>query len=121
MTRNFFFTALLLGVLASDFILPVGGQQTASDVKARIEKGRAIATKNCARCHSISGKGASPLAKAPPLRDLNKRYSVRDLEEPFAEGIVTAHDNMPVFRFDPPEIDALLTFIEALGGKSKAD
>ena len=84
-----------------------------------LERGRQIVEQNCVRCHSIERTGASKLAEAPPLRDLNKRYSVRDLEEPFAEGIVTAHDSMPVFQFDPPDIHALLTYIESLKPKAR--
>lgn len=51
---------------------------------------------------------------APPFRDLPKRYPVENLAEALAEGIVTGHPAMPRFTFDPPEIDALLTYIASL-------
>lgn len=52
---------------------------------------------------------------APPFRLLPQRYPVEHLAEALAEGIVTGHAAMPQFVFDPPEIDALLAFIDSLG------
>jgi cytochrome c len=78
------------------------------------ELGRAIAETRCARCHAIGMKGESPVAIAPPFRMLSQRYPVEHLAEAIAEGIVVGHPLMPEFTFDPPEIDALLTYIESL-------
>jgi mono/diheme cytochrome c family protein len=78
------------------------------------ELGRAIAETRCARCHAIGTKGESPVAIAPPFRTLSQRYPVEHLAEALAEGIVVGHPLMPEFTFDPPEIDALLTYIESL-------
>ena len=54
------------------------------------------------------------MALAPPFRVLPQRYPVDHLAEALAEGIVVGHPLMPEFTFDPPEIDALLTYIESL-------
>jgi cytochrome c len=56
-----------------------------------IQRGRAFAQANCARCHAIGPSGESPLPKAPPFRTLHERYPVEDLMESFAEGIRTGH------------------------------
>jgi mono/diheme cytochrome c family protein len=77
-------------------------------------KGEAIAERLCSRCHAVKAQGASPMGLAPPFRDLPKRYPVENLAEALAEGIVTGHPAMPRFTFDPPEIDALLTYIASL-------
>jgi len=82
---------------------------------AVLERGRAIAEKNCARCHAVGATGESPLKPAPPFRDLPQRYPVENLAEALAEGIVTGHSAMPEFTFQPKEIDALLTYIASLG------
>jgi mono/diheme cytochrome c family protein len=79
-----------------------------------LERGRAIATAKCARCHAIGTEGASPVALAPPFRLLPQRYPVDHLAEALAEGIVVGHPMMPEFAFDPPEIDALLSYIGSL-------
>jgi mono/diheme cytochrome c family protein len=82
------------------------------------ERGRAIAEAKCARCHAIGTKGESPIALAPPFRVLPQRYPIENLAEALAEGIVVGHPMMPEFRFDPPEIDALLTYIDSLSPAS---
>jgi hypothetical protein len=66
------------------------------------------------RGHVIATQGESPVAIAPPFRVLPQRYPVEHLAEALAEGIVVGHPLMPEFTFDPPEIDALLTYIESL-------
>jgi cytochrome c len=78
------------------------------------ERGEAIAAKHCERCHAIRDAGESPMALAPPFRDLSKRYPIENLAEALAEGIVTGHPAMPRFTFEPREIDALLTYIAGL-------
>jgi mono/diheme cytochrome c family protein len=84
------------------------------------ERGRAIAKTKCARCHAIGAEGESPVALAPPFRVLPLRYPVEHLAEALAEGIVVGHPMMPEFTFDPPEIDALLTYIESLSPSGSA-
>jgi mono/diheme cytochrome c family protein len=84
------------------------------------ERGRAIAETKCARCHAIGTAGESPVALAPPFRVLPQRYPVDHLAEALAEGIVVGHPMMPEFTFDPPEIDALLTYIESLSPSAAA-
>ena len=91
----------------------------ADKVGSPVERGRVIAQEKCARCHSIEQTGSSPLRVAPPFRDLGKRYPVRHLAEALAEGIVTGHNDMPVFTLEPRDIDALLTFMESLGRSAK--
>lgn len=77
-------------------------------------RGEAIATAQCARCHAVADTGPSPMRTAPPFRDLSKRYPLENLAEALAEGIVTGHPGMPRFTFDPPDIDALLTYMASL-------
>ncbi|MER2252841.1 cytochrome c [Methylorubrum podarium] len=97
-------TALLLT------LLPVA----AAALDARARRGETIARTNCARCHAIGRVGASPLAEAPPFRDLHRRYPVTDLAEALAEGITTGHPAMPEFRLDPDEAQALIAYLRSL-------
>ncbi len=78
------------------------------------KRGRQIVDAKCARCHAIGRTGTSPLALAPPFRVLSQKYPLRNLEEALAEGIVTGHSDMPVFRFTPAEIDAILTYLSSI-------
>ena len=80
-------------------------------------RGRQIVDAKCARCHAVGRTGTSPLAPAPPFRVLSQKYPLRNLEEALAEGIVTGHADMPVFRFTPAEIDAILTYMSAISAR----
>jgi cytochrome c len=82
--------------------------------KASDERGRVFAETNCARCHAIGTTGESPLVKAPAFRTLHKRYPVENLEEALAEGIRTAHPEMPQFEMDPDQINDLLAYLKFL-------
>ena len=69
---------------------------------------------NCARCHSIDKVGESQLKIAPPFRDLHKRYPIESLQEAFAEGIQTGHDNMPEFRLEADQIGDVIAYFKTL-------
>ena len=79
-----------------------------------IQRGRAFAQANCARCHAIGRSGESPLPKAPPFRTLHERYPVEDLEESLAEGIRTGHPAMPEFALDKHQIHDLISYLKSL-------
>jgi cytochrome c len=79
-----------------------------------IQRGRAFAQANCARCHAIGPSGESPLPKAPPFRTLHERYPVEDLMESFAEGIRTGHPAMPEFVLNEDQIRDLISYLKSL-------
>lgn len=79
-----------------------------------VENGRAIVQEKCARCHAIGTTGKSPHPEALPFRFIVKRYPVEDLAEALAEGIVSGHPDMPVFAFEPAQINAILAYIDSL-------
>lgn len=83
------------------------------------ERGKALAQEHCAACHTLEAKGASPLAEAPPFRDLNERVTIANLAEALAEGIMVGHPAMPQFAFQPDEVEALLAFLESIQAKPK--
>jgi mono/diheme cytochrome c family protein len=89
----------------------------AATAAADSRAGRAFARENCSRCHAIDRVGASPLGKAPPFRDIARRYKIADLEEALAEGIVTGHPGMPEFELTPRQIDDLLAHMRRLRGR----
>jgi mono/diheme cytochrome c family protein len=79
-----------------------------------IEAGRNLVEQNCGRCHAVSAEGASPLAPAPPFRELGQRYPISYLEEALAEGILTGHPAMPEFSFDPAEIAGIVAYLQSI-------
>lgn len=78
------------------------------------QRGQTIARAHCARCHSIDRVSPSPLAIAPPLRILHKKYPVENLEEAMAEGLSTGHPTMPEFRFETDQINDFIAFLKTL-------
>lgn len=79
-----------------------------------LASGLELAEIHCAACHAVGASGSSPNAGAPAFRDLSKRYPLESLEEPLAEGIVTAHDTMPEFAFEPEDIDVFLGYLTSI-------
>lgn len=78
------------------------------------ERGRIFAVTACSGCHAIGRDGASPLAAAPPLRDIVARRDPEALADSFAEGLVTSHPTMPDYVFRASEIDDLMAWLETL-------
>ncbi|WP_292160794.1 cytochrome c [Brevundimonas sp.] len=81
---------------------------------AAVLRGEALAQQRCAACHAVGPTGASPMAEAPPFRDLHTRYPVRFLEEALAEGLTTAHPAMPQVELQPDQIRDLIAWLESL-------
>ncbi|HEY8581042.1 MAG TPA: cytochrome c [Beijerinckiaceae bacterium] len=99
----------LLAVFAVLLSAPAAAQSA-------VARGEALAKARCAPCHAVGRAGASPNAKAPPLREVAKRYRAEDLEEAFAEGIMVGHqaEEMPPFELSPREIDGLTAYLRRL-------
>jgi mono/diheme cytochrome c family protein len=97
----------------TDYIMSLkGGAAKTGDSPAVL--GFNLLRENCARCHAIDATSTSPLAKAPPFRDVVKKYDPAALEEALAEGIVTGHNEMPEFVFDPDQITAIIAYLDTL-------
>jgi cytochrome c len=107
--RRLSLLAIVLGVSAA---LPV----QAGD-EAMIAQGKALVEEKCARCHAIGRDDKSPHEKAPPFRDVVEIYPSENLAEALAEGIVSGHPDMPVFKFEPPQIEAFLGYLNSLSEK----
>ena len=72
-------------------------------------RGLSLAREHCAQCHAIDNASESPLAAAPPFRDLHLKYAVSDLQRPLTQGPHTT------FRFEPSQIEALMAYLKTLG------
>jgi cytochrome c len=97
---------VLLGACASE--------APASADSELVERGHALAERNCGACHAVGREGRSPLPAAPPFRTLENRYPIEDLAESLAEGIIGGHPEMPERAFAPEDVDALLAYLATL-------
>jgi cytochrome c len=77
-------------------------------------RGRLLAERDCAVCHATGPSDHSPLAAAPPFRDLHRRYDVENLAEALAEGIVTGHPAMPSKPYPPDDVRDLIAYLRTL-------
>lgn len=94
------------------FVMSLGEGPKGSD--STIMLGYDLLRANCARCHAIDRDSSSPNAKAPPFRDVVKKYEPESLEEALAEGIVTGHNEMPEFQFEPNQLTAIIAYLNSL-------
>ena len=78
------------------------------------EEGQGLAEANCTRCHAVSKEGASPLAAAPPFRDVAKRYSLEELMDAFMEGLPVRHEIMPDWDMTEDQSIAISLYIMSL-------
>ena len=82
--------------------------------KTLIDKGEVLVRENCSRCHAIGKEGDSPHKEAPPFRTLAKNYPIEDLAESLAEGIVSGHQDMPIFVFSPHDVEAIIQYMQSI-------
>jgi cytochrome c len=82
--------------------------------KTLIDKGEVLVKENCSRCHAIGKEGDSPHKEAPPFRTLSAKYPIDDLAESLAEGIVSGHPDMPIFVFNPHDVEAIIEYLQSI-------
>ena len=95
-------------------LLILGSAVQAAEDPASVTRGRVLVQRHCAGCHAVRRTGESPNPASPPFRELHTRYSIDDLQEALAEGILTGHPAMPEFRFPPRDVNAVLAYIRSI-------
>jgi cytochrome c len=110
MTRHRLMTGLIIFIVIIGLFIASSASSYASDPRA----GQIFAVENCSRCHAIGATGISPNRKASAFRVIARKYKLDDLEEAFAEGIMTGHNTMPEFTLSPREIENLLAHMSRL-------
>jgi cytochrome c len=102
--------AALLMCASLSWTVPAAAQDN-TDLKQR---GHALLEAHCSRCHAIETTGNSPHPEAPPFRTLSRKYPVEWLAEALAEGLSTGHPDMPEFRFDVEDVNAILAYLQSI-------
>lgn len=105
--------ALMLGGCAGEAVRYSG---TDPIIMGSADRGAVLVRQRCASCHAVERSGDSPMTSAPPFRSMGVLYPVRDLQEAFAEGLVTAHPSMPAFELEANEIADLIAYLENVSG-----
>jgi cytochrome c len=82
--------------------------------RAQRQRGEILVHRYCAGCHAVEPTGDSPNAAAPPFRELHRRYSIDNLAEALAEGMLVGHPAMPEFEFQPNDIQAIVSYLKSI-------
>jgi cytochrome c len=77
-----------------------------------VSVGEGLARDNCGECHGMGDTVASPLADAPRLRTLSRRYSRDQLAALLAKRMTDVHQRMPKLHLDEDEVAALLDYLD---------
>lgn len=83
-------------------------------IAQNLKHGEELLVKNCASCHAVGRNGESSNKLAPPFRTLGQRYPVESLEESLGEGIMSGHPDMPEFKFDAKDVDAIIVYLKSI-------
>jgi cytochrome c len=78
------------------------------------ERGGVIAGGLCSRCHAIGKTGDSPHPAAPRFRMLDRQMDLSKLAQRIREGLLTGHEDMPMFRFGRNDADAMVAYIRSI-------
>ena len=106
---------LLIGrALITSGVALLMAMPAANALEPGAQRGLTFVRTHCAQCHAIDKVSPSPLSVAPPFRTLHLKYPVENLQEAFAEGIVTGHPSMPEFRLDLGQIADVIAFLKTL-------
>lgn len=113
-SRLFGIAALGAGILAAAGGAVFAAEQQGSNAQPVAEAGRRLVAEHCSGCHSIDAEGDSPNPAAPPLRTLAYRYPDEALTKAFEDGLLTAHPQMPHFKFSQSELKAILAYLHSI-------
>ena len=90
------------------------GASTAAADQRLISEGEDLAKTQCGQCHAVGRSDESPHPITPPFRDLHQDFPIPMLVDALATGVVSGHDEMPMFEFTGEEARALLAYIDSL-------
>jgi mono/diheme cytochrome c family protein len=80
---------------------------------AAVERGRAMAQRQCAPCHAVA-LGESALPNAPAFREIAPRYNAVAFERRVREMAAGRHDQMPAVELAPNDASDLAAYIKSL-------
>jgi mono/diheme cytochrome c family protein len=105
-------------VLSLVMVLLSAGFAQPQDKRAIESRGERLLNANCASCHAVGRAGNSARPEAPAFRTLGQRYPIEVLAEALAEGLSSGHPDMPEFRFDIDDVNAILAYLESIQEKA---
>ena len=105
-------------LLAVAFVMLVFAAATrdAMALSSTERRGRTLSVRLCAQCHAIGKLGTSPRAGAPPFRHLEERVDLDKFQQRLRQGLMSSHQDMPVFRFTREDARAMVAYLRSIQG-----
>ena len=91
--------------------------EAAAQSSSILGRGRAIAKRKCAACHAIGRDDERPHAIVTPFRELHTHYPIDMLIDARETGVISGHDEMPMFELSREDMRALLAYIDSFAPK----
>jgi mono/diheme cytochrome c family protein len=80
------------------------------------QRGKRLSQRLCGECHAIEQSGASPMPAAPRFRELDNRLDLSQLPRRIRNGLLSGHQDMPMFRFSRDDADAIVAYMRSIQG-----
>jgi cytochrome c len=80
------------------------------------QRGEVLARGMCGPCHAIGKTGESKHPAAPRFRRLDDQTNLSKLSVRLQGGLLTGHEDMPLFRFSRDDADAMVAHIRSIQG-----
>jgi mono/diheme cytochrome c family protein len=114
----------MLALLAAGWLAASAPVVDAAPNPGQAEAGLRLAQRHCGGCHAVAA-GTSPLADAPPFRDIHRRYGPDGLRGLLSEGMikpspmpeegsVRTHPRMPMAELGEDETADLVAYLRSL-------
>jgi cytochrome c len=100
--------------LALLFITASAAGASAAEDSKFAAQGRVIVDRLCASCHAIGRTDRSPHVAAPPFRNLDRQTDLDTLAARLREGLMTGHQDMPMFRFSREDAWSAAAYIRSI-------
>jgi len=95
-------------------VLLAAGTASAAHAQDPATRGRALLKELCASCHAIDRLDMSPRPAAPPFRVIGQSFDLDQFGGRLREGLASSHRDMPEFRFDPDDADAVVAYLRTI-------
>lgn len=108
---RFVIAVILFGVSSA------GGGGGAAEHTSLTQRGHALVAKMCAGCHAVEKDDTSPHVAAPAFRNLDRRTDLDSFADRLRRGLMTGHQDMPMFRFGRDDAYAVSAYIRSIQGQ----
>jgi cytochrome c len=78
------------------------------------QRGEVLARGMCSPCHAIGKTGNSKHPAAPRFRTLDSQTNLSKLARRLQGGLLTGHEDMPLFRFNADDADAIAAYVRSI-------